>query len=86
VTAGEASWSPALDTNTGEAAIYAPMDVGLPASGIVAQTQADQVWAMAELDFAVLEASRTHAQVANDSDWTGQLAPGIARATLSKAV
>ncbi|SDQ20511.1 carbon-nitrogen hydrolase family protein [Pseudoxanthomonas sp. CF125] len=86
VTAGEAAWSPALDTNTGEAAIYAPMDVGLPANGIVAQTRADQVWAMAELDFAVLKASRTHAQVANDSDWTGQLAPGIARATLSKAV
>jgi len=86
VTAGEAAWSPALDTNTGEAAIYAPMDVGLPANGIVAQTRADQVWAMAELDFAALEASRTHAQVANDSDWTGQLAPGIARATLSKAV
>ena len=31
VTAGAAPWSPALDVNTGDAAIYAPMDVGLPA-------------------------------------------------------
>ena len=84
VTTGEAAWSPALDTNTGEAAIYAPMDVGLPADGIVVQTQADQVWAMAELDFEALEASRARAQVANDRDWNGQLAPGIARAALSK--
>ncbi len=86
VTAGEASWSPALDTNTGEAAIYAPMDVGLPANGIVAQTRVDQIWATAELDFAALEASRTRAQVANDRDWNGQLVPGITRATLSRAV
>ena len=84
VTAGEAAWSPALDTNTGEAAIYAPMDVGHPADGIMVQTHADQVWAMADLDFEALEASRASAQVANDRDWNGQLAPGLARATLSK--
>jgi len=84
VTTGEAAWSPALDTNTGEAAIYAPMDVGLPADGIVVQTRADQVWAMAELDFEALEASRVRAQVANDRDWNGQLAPRITRAALSK--
>ena len=39
VTAGLAPWSPALDTNTGEAAIYAPMDVGLPADGIYPRGQ-----------------------------------------------
>lgn len=86
VTTGEAAWSPALDTNTGEAAIYAPMDVGLPADGILVQTQANQVWAMAKLDFEALEASRARAQVANDRDWNGQLAPGIARASLSRLV
>lgn len=86
VTAGEASWSPALDTNTGEAAIYAPMDVGFPADGIVVQTRADhpeKVWAMAELDLAALEASRASAQVANDRDWNGQLSPAITRAKVS---
>lgn len=82
VTAGEALWSPALDTNTGEAAIYAPMDVGLPADGILAITRGDQAWAVADLDFVALEASRAQAQVANDRDWAGQGAPGIERAAL----
>lgn len=80
VTAGEAPWSPALDFNAGEATLYAPMDVGLPADGIIAQTRGDQVWAIAELDFDALEASRERAQVANDRDWAGQMKPGIAAA------
>lgn len=80
VTAGQAPWSPALDFNTGEATLYAPMDVGLPADGIVAQTRGDQVWAIADLDFEALEASRERAQVANDRDWPGQMKPGIATA------
>lgn len=84
VTAGEAPWSPALDFNTGEATIYAPMDVGLPADGIVAQTQGDQVWAIADLDFAALDASRERAQVANDRDWPRQLMPGIAAAKVER--
>ena len=84
VTAGEAPWSPALDVNTGEATIYAPMDFGLPADGIVAQTHGAQVWAIADLDFGLLDASRQQAQVANDLDWNGQLAPAINRATLSR--
>lgn len=80
VTAGDAPWSPALDVNTGEAAVFAPMDVGLPADGVLAQTAGDQAWAIAELDFAALEASRARAQVANDRDWRGQLAPRLLRA------
>lgn len=77
VTAGEAAWSPALDTNTGEATIHAPMDVGLPPDGILAQTQDAAIWALAELDFAALDASRNHAQVAVDRDWPAQLRPQI---------
>lgn len=83
VTAGEAAWSPALDVNTGEAAIYAPMDHGFPADGIVARTQGGQAWTVAELDFAAFEAGRTEAQVANDRDWHGQLAPALLRARLA---
>ena len=86
VTAGAAAWSLALDINTGEAAIYAPMDVGFPADGIVAQTGSDRsedTWAIATLDLAALEANRAGAQVANDRDWSGQLAPAIARAKLA---
>lgn len=80
VTAGHAPWSPALDVNTGEATIYAPMDAGFPADGIVAQTTGDQVWAIADLDFAAFEASRAVAQVANDRDWPAQSLPTIVRA------
>ncbi len=82
VTAGEAPWSPALDINTGEAAIFTPMDRGLPADGVVAQTTGDQVWAIAELDLDALDRSRADAQVANDRDWMGQLKPAVARAKL----
>lgn len=81
VTAGLAEWSPALDVNTGEAAIYAPMDVGFPADGVLARTHGDEVWAIAELDFDAFEASRPAAQVAIDRDWRGQLAAGRVRAT-----
>ncbi len=82
VTAGLADWSPALDTNTGEAAIYAPMDHGFPDNGVLATTHGNQTWAVADLDFDALEASRASAQVANDRDWAGQLAPSLVRARL----
>ena len=82
VTAGLAPWSPALDVNTGEAAVFAPMDVGFPADGVLAQTAGEQLWAIAGLDFAAFAASRGKAQVANDRDWPGQLAPALRRARL----
>ena len=82
VTAGEAPWSPALDINTGEAAVFAPMDRGFSADGVVAQTADDQVWVIAELDLDALDRSRADAQVANDRDWMGQLKPALARAKL----
>ena len=83
VTAGEAPWSPALDENTGEAAIYAPMDHGMPADGIVASTRGSgDTWAIADIDIAALEATRAEAQVANDRDWPGQSLPAITRARL----
>ena len=85
VTAGEAAWSPALDTNTGEAALIAPMDVGLPSDGMLVQTRGREAWAIAELDFAALEASRARAQVANDRDWAAQYFPTVLRARLERA-
>ena len=80
VTAGQAAWSPALDENTGEATVYAPMDAAFPADGILARTRGDDTWAMADLDFDLLEGTRGRAQVANDRDWSGQLAPALLRA------
>ena len=85
VTAGVAPWSPALDVNTGEAALIAPMDVGLPQDGMLVQTRGSEVWAVAELDFEALEASRAFAQVANDRDWAAQYFPSVLRARLERA-
>jgi len=82
VTAGLAPWSPTLDVNTGEATLYAPMDRGLPADGILARTRGNEAWAIADLDFDALEASRANAQVANDLDWPGQLSPGLLHAQI----
>lgn len=86
VTTGKASWSPALDVNTGEAALIAPMDVGLPEDGMIVETRGDKHWAIADLDFEALEASRSHAQVANDRDWASQYFPTIQRARLETGV
>ena len=86
VTAGEAAWSPALDVNTGEATVYAPMDVGFPADGIVSATHAPSGWAYADIDVATLADSRSDAQVANDRDWPGQLAPNLLRARVEPHV
>ncbi len=72
VTAGEAAWSPALDVNTGEAVLYAPMDRGFPADGVLASTQGDQLWAMADLDFDALTQRLGDAQVTVDGDWSQQ--------------
>ena len=80
VTAGEAPWNPALDVNTGEAAIYAPMDVGFPADGVLASTGDGGQWAIADIDLAALEASRAQAQVANDRDWRAQSLPALTQA------
>lgn len=82
VTAGRAEWSPALDINTGDAAVYAPMDVGLPADGIVAATSAAFGWAYVDFDPQRLRDSRADAQVANDRDWSRQWAPALQQATV----
>ncbi|WP_202845627.1 nitrilase-related carbon-nitrogen hydrolase [Luteimonas saliphila] len=84
VTAGEAPWSPALDVNTGEAAVFAPMDAGFPADGVLADTRGTGEWAIAEIDIAALNASRASAQVANDRDWPGQSLPGLVNARVER--
>lgn len=85
VATGAAPWSPALDANTGEAALLAPMDTGLPADGVVAQTSAHAHWAIANLEVAALDASRINAQVANDRDWSSQYFPTILRARVLRS-
>jgi predicted amidohydrolase len=80
VTTGAADWSPALDTNTGEATIYAPMDRGFPEDGILATTCGTQTWAIGDLDVEALERNQEQAQVAVDRDWDGQMLPALRKA------
>jgi len=83
VTAGEAPWSPALDLNTGLAALYAPSDHGGPPDGVVAKADALQPWLIADTDLAAFELRRHRGQVANREDWEAQLRPAIVRARLA---
>ncbi|MBL8300214.1 MAG: carbon-nitrogen hydrolase family protein [Rhodanobacteraceae bacterium] len=82
VTAGTAAWSPALDTNTGNAAVYAPSDRGLPDDGIIASAAAGTVWTCADIDTEALVRLRSEGQVANAADWDAQLRPAVAAAVV----
>jgi len=82
VTTGEADWSPALDTNTGVAAVFAPSDRGLPDSGELARGTEGVTWCFADIDPSALDAVRKNGQVANAADWEGQLRPNLAAAVV----
>jgi len=84
VTAGEAAWSPALDVNTGRAAIYTPIDRGFPSDGVAVRAEESAEWVHAELDLAALDAFKRDAQVANANDWLAQLRPSIVRARVER--
>ncbi|MGH8171529.1 MAG: carbon-nitrogen hydrolase family protein, partial [Rhodanobacteraceae bacterium] len=56
VTAGEATWSPALDVNTGIATIYTPIDRGFPSDGVLVRASDGDDWAIGDLDLAALDA------------------------------
>jgi predicted amidohydrolase len=79
VATGEAPWHPLFGDHTGEAALIAPMDVGLPHDGMLVQTRGSMHWAAAELDVDALEASRAQAQATNDRDWAAQYFPSVQR-------
>ena len=85
VTAGDAPGNPALDTNTGNAAVYAPSDRGLPDDGVVAAAQPGQTWLIADVDLAALGTTLESAQVAVPIDWSQQLRPGVVRARVESA-
>ena len=80
VTAGDAPDNPALDTNTGYAAVYAPSDRGMPDDGIIARGDGTQEWVFADIDLERLEAMRDSGQVSNAIDWDAQLRPDVVRA------
>lgn len=76
-TVGLAPWSPALDENIGHAALYVPSDYGMPANGIVAQSDElcpDQSrWLLADLDLQQVRRLREQGQVFTRRDWPLQV-------------
>jgi predicted amidohydrolase len=84
VTAGNAAWSPALDVNTGSAAIYTPVDRGFPSDGVAAIAEPDADWVIADIDLDALEVGRRAGQVANADDWPQQSRPALARAHVER--
>lgn len=75
-TAGDAPWSPAVDENRGRAALYVPSDYGMPANGIVAESDSDAVsestLLLVDIDLADVARLRTQGQVATRRDWSEQ--------------
>ncbi|MCL1627142.1 carbon-nitrogen hydrolase family protein [Roseibaca sp. V10] len=72
-TVGAAEWCPAVDANTGAAAIYGPPDTGLPDNGIIAETALNAPgWAVAEIDLSAIHKVRRNGAVLNYAHWPEQ--------------
>ena len=72
-TVGPAEWCPAVDANTGAAAIYGPPDTGLPDNGIIAETALNAPgWAVAEIDLSAIHKVRRNGAVLNYAHWPEQ--------------
>jgi predicted amidohydrolase len=84
VTAGEAPWSPALDTNTGSATVFTPVDRGFPSDGIAALASPGADWAIADVDLDALDQGRREGQVANLADWPRQQRIALAHARVER--
>lgn len=70
---GPAPWCPAVDMNTGAAAIYGPPDLGFPQTGILAQTAMNEAgWAIAEVTRAQIANVRANGSVFNHKHWSEQ--------------
>lgn len=74
-TVGKAEWCPAVDMNTGAAAIYGPPDLGFPDTGILAQTVLNVPgWASADISLEAIARVRSSGAVFNHADWSMQKA------------
>jgi predicted amidohydrolase len=85
-TVGDAPWSPAVDVNTGWAAVYSTPDRGFPDDGTLAKGALNQPgWVTAELDFQALKSARNQAQVFTAGDWDAQALPALSIVTVPLA-
>jgi predicted amidohydrolase len=76
-TVGDASWSPAVDRNTGRAGVYVPPDTSLAATEALVEGELDVPgWIAADIDFAAVERLRREGETRHWADWP--LQPGAA--------
>lgn len=79
-TVGLAPWSPSLDEGYGRASLYVPSDYGMPASGIVAESEelcpTRSHWLICELDLDEVRRVREQGQVFTRRDWPRQFDDG----------
>lgn len=69
-TVGPAEWSPAVDVNTGAAAIYGPPDLGFPETGVLAQGDLNSPgWVTAVIDRASVRRVRRDGAVLGHAHW-----------------
>lgn len=72
-TVGAAPWSPAVDENTGAAAIYGPPDMGLCPTGVLAQGALNAPgWVYAEIDRGAVPRIRETGEVRCLRHWPEQ--------------
>lgn len=74
-TVGEATWSPAIDYNSGAAGVYVPAEWGLSETGVLAEGQLNAPgWVYATADLAALARLTSSGEMRNRTDW--QVQPG----------
>lgn len=72
-TVGDALWCPAVDHNTGAAAIYGPPDHGWPDTGVLAQSALNTPgWTLADVSRALIRQTRARGGVLNVIHWDEQ--------------
>ncbi|WP_169577544.1 carbon-nitrogen hydrolase family protein [Sinimarinibacterium sp. CAU 1509] len=70
---GLAPWSPAIDINTGRAAVFGPPDYGFPDNGVVVEGRRDEPgWIHADIDLDAVMRVRNDGQVFNHRHWHEQ--------------
>lgn len=73
-TVGSAPWCPAVDANTGAAAIYGPPDIGFPPTGEIAQGALNQPgWVYGDISLDAIREVRADGGVLNVAHWDEQL-------------
>jgi predicted amidohydrolase len=69
-TVGPAAWSPAVDMNTGAAAVYGPPDLGFPETGVLSQGDLNAPgWIMAEVERGSVTRVRRDGAVLGHAHW-----------------